>query len=113
MSRYRFQRPAWSTGTLIPLCCLCGIGAAILIWHGGHKTKRTKEVQEKLRQVLAMRGPTNVNTTVTNIEHATSSITGVAVPLFVVARKQACFLLQFLAFNGSHRARVFVLTMPK
>lgn len=50
----RFQRPAWSTGTLIPASFLCGIMAAVFIWHGGQKTKRTKQVEERLRLVLAM-----------------------------------------------------------
>jgi len=50
----RFQRPAWSTGILIPASFLCGIIAAIFIWHGGQKTKRTKEVKERLRVALAM-----------------------------------------------------------
>jgi len=50
----RFQRPAWSTGTLIPASFLCGIMAAVFIWRGGQKTKRTKQVEERLRLVLAM-----------------------------------------------------------
>jgi len=49
----RFQRPAYSTGLLIPLSFLCGIGAAVYIWLGGQKTKRTKEVTERLRAALA------------------------------------------------------------
>ncbi|KAF7977456.1 hypothetical protein HWV62_3635 [Athelia sp. TMB] len=49
----RFQRPAYSTGLLIPLSFLCGIGAAVYIWRGGQKTKRTKEVAERLRAALA------------------------------------------------------------
>lgn len=49
-----FQRPAWSTGTLIPASFLCGILAAIFIWRGGQKTKRTKEVERRLRIALAM-----------------------------------------------------------
>lgn len=48
----RFQRPAWSTGTLIPASFLCGIASAIFIWKGGQKTKRTKEVEERLRLAL-------------------------------------------------------------
>ena len=31
-----------------------GISTAVLIWRGGHKTKRTKEVEERLRLALAM-----------------------------------------------------------
>jgi len=48
----RFQRPAWSTGILIPCGFLCGISAAIFIWRGGQKTKRVAEVQERLRAAL-------------------------------------------------------------
>ena len=54
---HRFQRPPWTTGSLIPLSFLCGIASAILIWRGGQKTKRTKEVRDKLRKVLMMKGP--------------------------------------------------------
>ena len=54
---HRFQRPPWTTGSLIPLSFLCGIASAILIWRGGQKTKRTKEVREKLRKVLMMKAP--------------------------------------------------------
>jgi len=50
----RFQRPPWSTGTLIPASFLCGITAAIFIWRGVQKTKRTKEVEERLRLALTM-----------------------------------------------------------
>lgn len=50
---FSFQRPAYSTGILIPASFLCGIAAAGLIWRGGQKTKRTKEVEERLRQALA------------------------------------------------------------
>lgn len=31
---------------------MCGIIAAILIWKGGQKTKRTKEVETRLRAAL-------------------------------------------------------------
>jgi len=48
----RFQRPAWSTGILIPASFLCGIVAAVFIWRGGQKTKRTKQVAERLRLAL-------------------------------------------------------------
>lgn len=51
---YSFQRPAWSTGLLIPASFICGIVSAILIWRGGEKTKRTKEVEERLRMALAL-----------------------------------------------------------
>lgn len=49
----RFQRPAWSTGCLIPAAFLCGILSAVFIWKGGQKTKRSAEVAEKLRAALA------------------------------------------------------------
>jgi hypothetical protein len=53
----RFQRPAWTTGTLIPCAFLCGITSAVFIWRGGQKTKRTKRVEEILRQALEMDDP--------------------------------------------------------
>lgn len=49
----RFQRPAWSTGILIPASFLCGIGSAIMIAVGSKSTKRTEEVEERLKAVLA------------------------------------------------------------
>jgi len=48
----RFQRPAWSTGILIPASFLCGILSAVFIWHGCQKTRRTEEVQDRLRAAL-------------------------------------------------------------
>ncbi|KNZ81532.1 hypothetical protein J132_00498 [Termitomyces sp. J132] len=48
----RFQRPAWSTGILIPCGFLSGIAAALLIWRGGQKSKRVAEVEERLRAAL-------------------------------------------------------------
>jgi hypothetical protein len=48
----RFQRPAWSTGTLIPASFLCGIAAAVVIWKGGERTKRVEKVKERLRAAL-------------------------------------------------------------
>lgn len=53
----RFRRPAWSTGILIPAGFLCGIGAAVLIWRGGERTKRVEEVRERLRAALAAEAP--------------------------------------------------------
>ena len=50
---YSSQRPAWSTGILIPASFLCGVIAAVLIWRGGQYTKRTKEVKERIWQALA------------------------------------------------------------
>ncbi|KAF9534219.1 hypothetical protein CPB83DRAFT_843880 [Crepidotus variabilis] len=48
----RFERPPWTTGILIPGSFLCGIGAAVLIWRGGERTKRVEEVKERLRKAL-------------------------------------------------------------
>ncbi|KAF4601061.1 hypothetical protein EYR38_005710 [Pleurotus pulmonarius] len=48
----RFQRPAWSTGILIPASFLCGIFSGVFIWRGGAKTKRTQKVEEMLRAAL-------------------------------------------------------------
>ncbi|KAF8195787.1 hypothetical protein K438DRAFT_1587011 [Mycena galopus ATCC 62051] len=53
----RFQRPAWSTGILIPSSFLCGIGAAVFIAIGGNHTKRVEKVKERLRAALAMEHP--------------------------------------------------------
>ena len=50
----RFNRPAWTTGLLIPLAFGCGIFSGVLIWQGGKKTKRTERVEERLRRVLEM-----------------------------------------------------------
>lgn len=50
----RFQRPAWTTGSLIPASFLCGIAAGVLIWRGGNQTKKVKEVEERLREALDM-----------------------------------------------------------
>ncbi|KAF8076500.1 hypothetical protein FPV67DRAFT_1664763 [Lyophyllum atratum] len=49
----RFQRPAWSTGILIPCSFSCGIAAAVFIWRGGRKTRRVAEVEERLRAALS------------------------------------------------------------
>ncbi|CUA70390.1 hypothetical protein RSOLAG22IIIB_00750 [Rhizoctonia solani] len=51
-SMNRFERPAWTTGTLIPASFLCGIAAGVLIWRGGNQTKKVKEVEERLREAL-------------------------------------------------------------
>ncbi|KAJ7498809.1 hypothetical protein FB451DRAFT_11090 [Mycena latifolia] len=53
----RFQRPAWSTGCLIPLSFLCGILSAVFIAVGGNHTKRIEKVKERLRAALAMEHP--------------------------------------------------------
>ncbi|KAG9035318.1 hypothetical protein FS842_003722 [Serendipita sp. 407] len=48
----RFNRPAWTTGSLIPLSFICGIGATVLIWKGGERSKKTEEVEARLREAL-------------------------------------------------------------
>lgn len=53
-SMNRFERPAWTTGTLIPASFLCGIISAILIWRGGKLTRRTEKIENTLRTALAM-----------------------------------------------------------
>lgn len=53
----RHTRPPWTTGSLIPLSFLCGIGAAVLIWQGGKRTKKTAAVEDKLRKALAVDEP--------------------------------------------------------
>ncbi|KAH9899930.1 hypothetical protein C8Q73DRAFT_339831 [Cubamyces lactineus] len=50
----RFQRPAWTTGTTLPAAFVAGIVAGVLIYWGGRKTRRTKEVEERLRMALQM-----------------------------------------------------------
>jgi hypothetical protein len=52
-----FQRPPWSTGSLIPASFLCGILSGVFIWKGGQKTKRIDKVRERLRAALAMEHP--------------------------------------------------------
>ncbi|KAF9268077.1 hypothetical protein L218DRAFT_994842 [Marasmius fiardii PR-910] len=51
---YRFERPPWTTGTLIPASFLCGIFSAVFIARGSAISKRTKEVKEKLAAALSM-----------------------------------------------------------
>jgi len=53
-SMNRFERPSWTTATLIPLAFGCGILSGIFIWRGGKKTKRTERVEERLRRALEM-----------------------------------------------------------
>ncbi|CDO71279.1 hypothetical protein BN946_scf184908.g36 [Trametes cinnabarina] len=50
----RFARPAWTTGTTLPASFVAGIIAGVLIYWGGRKTRRTKEVTERLRIALQM-----------------------------------------------------------
>ncbi|CDU25994.1 uncharacterized protein SPSC_06165 [Sporisorium scitamineum] len=47
------DRPAWSTGTFMPCSFLAGIGAAVCIWKGGEKSKKKREVEEKLLAAFA------------------------------------------------------------
>ena len=53
-SMNRFERPAWTTGVLLPLAFGCGILSGVFIWRGGKKTKRTERVEERLRRALEM-----------------------------------------------------------
>ncbi|OAX44552.1 hypothetical protein K503DRAFT_305794 [Rhizopogon vinicolor AM-OR11-026] len=53
-SMNRFERPAWTTGTLIPASFLCGIISGVLIWRGGQRTRRTEKIEQILRMALAM-----------------------------------------------------------
>ncbi|PWN46778.1 hypothetical protein IE53DRAFT_391059 [Violaceomyces palustris] len=48
------DRPAWTTGSLIPLSFGCGIGSAVLIWKGGEKTKKKREVEERLLEAFRL-----------------------------------------------------------
>ncbi|OWZ54225.1 hypothetical protein C368_03364 [Cryptococcus neoformans 125.91] len=48
------KRPAWTTGCLIPLSFLCGIGAAVLIYCGSVKTKKHQAVSEKLKYAMGI-----------------------------------------------------------
>ncbi|KAH8925551.1 hypothetical protein BT69DRAFT_1116974 [Atractiella rhizophila] len=48
----RYTRPPWTTGCLIPLSFLCGIIAGVLIWKGGERTKKTKEVKAAVTEIL-------------------------------------------------------------
>ncbi|KZW03764.1 hypothetical protein EXIGLDRAFT_599427 [Exidia glandulosa HHB12029] len=58
----RFDRPAWTTGTLVPASFLCGIAAGVLIWYGGKQTRKTLEVEERLRRALERSEATAVET---------------------------------------------------
>ncbi|KAM0790184.1 hypothetical protein ACM66B_005502 [Microbotryomycetes sp. NB124-2] len=48
----RFNRPAWTTGCLIPLSFGCMIAASIMIWQAGERTKRKAEVTRKVWLML-------------------------------------------------------------
>lgn len=51
-THYR-SRPAWSTGIFMPCSFLAGIAAGVLIWKGGEKSKKKREVEEKLLAAFA------------------------------------------------------------
>jgi hypothetical protein len=44
---------------LLPAGFLCGIGAAVTIWLGSQKTKRTDKIEDKMRSALSAASPTN------------------------------------------------------
>ncbi|KAK4046679.1 hypothetical protein OIV83_005882 [Microbotryomycetes sp. JL201] len=48
----RFNRPAWTTGCLIPLAFGCMIAASVMIWQAGERTKRKAEVTRKVWLML-------------------------------------------------------------
>lgn len=83
-SMNRFERPAWTTGSLIPASFLCGIISAILIWRGGKLTRRTEKIENTLRTALAMDQydgllhvpTTNISTNYPNDFPGQSSTTG-------------------------------------
>merc|ERR1711939_74022 len=50
----RFERPVWTTATLIPASFLCGIGAGVMIWRGGSRTKKQKEVTAEMWALLVV-----------------------------------------------------------
>ncbi|KAI0677562.1 hypothetical protein C8Q78DRAFT_98113 [Trametes maxima] len=50
----RFARPAWTTGITLPAAFVAGIIAGVLIYWGGRKTRRTQQVEERLRMALKM-----------------------------------------------------------
>jgi len=56
----RFERPPWTTGTLIPASFLCGIVAVILIWRGGRRTRRTEKIQQMMKTALEVEKETRV-----------------------------------------------------
>ncbi|CAK5263045.1 unnamed protein product [Mycena citricolor] len=70
----RFQRPAWSTGILIPASFLCGIFSAVFIAIGGNHTKRVEKVRERLAAALAMDHPADLNTDASNLERGAEKV---------------------------------------
>ncbi|OBZ70461.1 hypothetical protein A0H81_09965 [Grifola frondosa] len=62
----RFQRPAWTTATTLPAAFIAGILAGFYIYWGGRKTRRTQQVEDRLRVALDMeRSPEHPSTVVT------------------------------------------------
>ncbi|KAI0723244.1 hypothetical protein C8Q76DRAFT_722203 [Earliella scabrosa] len=62
----RFQRPAWTTATTLPAAFVAGIIAGVLIYWGGKKTRRTEQVEDRLRIALEMeRGSEHTTATAT------------------------------------------------
>ncbi|CAO1625353.1 unnamed protein product [Parajaminaea phylloscopi] len=53
------DRPAWATGTFMPLSFVCGIISAVLIWYGGKRSKKTKELVEELEAAYDMDSKTD------------------------------------------------------
>ncbi|EST04787.1 Protein of unknown function DUF2985 [Kalmanozyma brasiliensis GHG001] len=51
-THYR-DRPAWSTGTFMPCSFLAGIAAGVTIWKGGERSKKKREVEERLLEAFA------------------------------------------------------------
>lgn len=72
-SMNRFQRPAWTTATTLPMAFVAGIIAAVLIWWGGKKTKRNEEVEKRLRMALAMDTPRTPESAETEGEACTAA----------------------------------------
>lgn len=48
-----YNRPPWTTGCLIPASFICGIAAGVTIARGTNKTKKTAQVEDRLRKALA------------------------------------------------------------
>lgn len=62
----RYQRPAWTTALELPAAFVAGILAGVFIWWGSKKTRRLKEVSERLRAALAMEGDKSPETAATS-----------------------------------------------
>jgi len=59
----RYNRPAWTTGLLIPASFLCAIAAGVTIAKGGSKTKKAAEVEARLLGALQEARETEKKTT--------------------------------------------------